>query len=114
MRIKPVMTAALVGASIWAMAAPASAAEISASLSDAGTARTWYSRSVVEVCDSDADTHAVAGQYYRKASPSTLRTKWNETGVHTCASSGDGSGVIKLRVREQIRAGEDRYGSWAF
>ncbi|MEU2975680.1 hypothetical protein ABZ678_01350 [Streptomyces hirsutus] len=104
----------LVGASVMAMAAPASAAEIYASLDGAGTARTWYSRTVVEVCDKETDNHSVAGEYYRSANPSTLLTKWNHTGSYTCASSGEGSNVVKLRVREQQIAGEDRYGSWAY
>ncbi|MGP3735160.1 hypothetical protein ACTWJ9_18480 [Streptomyces sp. GDS52] len=106
--------AVLIGASVMAMAAPASAAEIYASLSGAGTARTWYNRQTVEVCDTDMDNHSVAGEYYRSANPSNLLTKWNHTGSSTCASSGEGSSVTKLRVREQQIAGEDRYGSWAY
>ncbi|WP_143201234.1 hypothetical protein [Streptomyces uncialis] len=112
--MKAVAMTALVGASVAAIAVPASAAEIHASLGGAGTARTWYARTLVEVCDSDADAHAVAGQYYRSANPGTLLTKWNQTGVHTCASSGDGSSVMKLRVREQQIGGADRYGSWNY
>lgn len=66
--MKPLVTAALLGASAFAIAAPASAAEISASLNGAGTAKTWYSRTVAEVCDTSADNHDVAVQYYRDAS----------------------------------------------
>ncbi|WP_322985176.1 hypothetical protein [Streptomyces sp. S584] len=94
--------------------APATAAEISASLSGAGTAKTLYIRSLVEVCDSDTDNHAVAGEYYRSAPPSTLLTQWVKSGFYTCASSSQASNVIKLRVREQQISGEDRFGSWKY
>ncbi|MFC5954620.1 hypothetical protein ACFP51_09020 [Streptomyces pratens] len=114
MRMKAVAMTVLVGASVMAMAAPASAAEIYASLDGAGKARTWDARTMVEVCDGETDNHSVAGEYYRSANPSTLLTKWNHTGSSTCASSGYGSNVMKLRVREQQIAGEDRYGSWAY
>ncbi|WP_409468682.1 hypothetical protein [Streptomyces sp. HC307] len=100
--------------SALAMAAPASAAEIYASLDGAGTARTWYSRTVAEVCDQSADNHDVAVEYYRETSASTLRTIWVGTGYSTCNSSGSGSNILKLRIREQMIAGEDRYGSWHY
>jgi hypothetical protein len=73
-----------------------------------------YLRSVAEVCDGSADNHDAAVEYYREASASTLRTIWVGTGYSTCNSSGDGSTILKLRIREQMIAGEDRYGSWHY
>ncbi|MGX2994830.1 hypothetical protein JNUCC64_11105 [Streptomyces sp. JNUCC 64] len=114
MRVKSLVTAALLGTSALAIAVPASAAEIFAELDGAGSARTWYSRSEVEVCDGSADNHSVAVEYYRAASSGTLRTIWVKTGVHTCSGSGGGSTIQKIRIREQMIAGEDRYGSWHY
>ncbi|MFE0879408.1 hypothetical protein ACFW4X_31785 [Streptomyces smyrnaeus] len=109
MRYKPLVIGALVGAGSLAMAVPASA--LSVSLSGAGKAQTWNSRTKAEITDTSLDGNAVAVQYYRKASPSKLRTIWVKTGVHTSNSSGSGSYIKKIRVREQ-QTGGDRYSGW--
>ncbi len=53
-------------------------------------------------------------QYYRDASPATLRTIWNKSGAGTTVTSGSGSQILKHRTCEWVKDNDDKCSGYGY
>ncbi|MFE9649949.1 hypothetical protein ACFYO0_38735 [Streptomyces sp. NPDC006365] len=91
-------TAAVAAALLGATPAFAQAAYLG---DDWASSRVGEDYRIPRVGDRTADGEAVAGKYFRLASPTTERTLWNKSGSGTTVTGGDGSSITTQKVCRQ-------------
>lgn len=79
------------------------------------TAKGYDSDRRLRVCDMEADTNAVEGEYFRVYDNDSSHL-WDKNGAgpDNCVGSGEGAVLNKVRVCEQQFAKPDACGSWGY